>query len=60
MLVLLWISHENNFSRRLVVRDGFAVNPDFGSIFFGTIRWEAAPSADFAKVDFAKSGFQRT
>jgi hypothetical protein len=36
------------------------ISVDYGSIFFARFGWKAAPSAGLAKVDFAKSCFQRT
>jgi hypothetical protein len=58
--VRLWISHENKYFQqqpeleRLANRHGLCVD------FFRAVRWKALSSAGFAKVDFAKYGFQRT
>jgi hypothetical protein len=51
---------KNKSSLRLVERDSLADQPRLQINFFRAIRWKAAPRAGFAKVDFAKSCFQRT
>jgi hypothetical protein len=51
---------KNKSLPRLVERDSFADLTQITDHFFCAIRWKALPSAGFAKVDFVKSGFQRT